>query len=455
MELSTLSDIASSPSVAALLGRTLDYNFPIFDFSEACDGLPLLVLSHHLCVSSGLLSRLSLDPQLFVNCMASIERGYHAELPFHNSLHAADVLHCINYLVSKAPVRSIFSDLELLAVYVAAAVHDFDHPGVGNGFLVASADRKALLYNDKSVLENHHCAAAFEVMSRQQCSFLSKLDRADYKIVREAVIEMVLATDLSQHFSLLTMFKKKVLAAEKFDPVATREDRILLMQMLMKCSDVSNPTKAWPQYSRWIDRITQEWYLQGDREKALGLPVSPFMNRDSQSATNPASAQSGFINFIVAPLFDAFGSWADVTEIKKALDLNRGRWEAALLGQQQLQQIRRELAMQSDRRPSLPSPNASGPASDSSGYTPMRVPRRRNKSLSFIAELAEMPESEYHGTASSSLPSLSSVSTSVTTVLVDDSTGTQTRGLPTKTLMDRRKSGPVPFPTVSEEREDA
>ncbi|KAI9358881.1 hypothetical protein DFJ73DRAFT_640136, partial [Zopfochytrium polystomum] len=263
-----------------------------------------------------------------MNCMATIESGYQSHLPFHNCLHAADVLHCINYLVHKPSIRPIFGDLELLAIYIAAAIHDFDHPGVGNGFLVASGDRKALLYNDKSVLENYHCSAAFEVMSRPQCSFLSTLDQTDYKVVRECVIDMVLATDLSQHFAVLTMFKKKVLTADKFDPTSTREDRMLIMQMMMKCSDVSNPTKAWPEYSRWIDRICQEWYLQGDREKALGLPVSPFMNRDSPSANNPASAQSGFINFIVAPLFDAFGTWADTSEIMCGLERNRARWQA-------------------------------------------------------------------------------------------------------------------------------
>jgi cAMP-specific phosphodiesterase 4 len=39
----------------------------------------------------------------------------------------------------------------------------------------------------------------------------------------------------------------------------------------MKCSDVSNPTKPWPIYQEWIERITTEFLNQGDREKALGI----------------------------------------------------------------------------------------------------------------------------------------------------------------------------------------
>ncbi|KAJ1557520.1 cAMP-specific 3',5'-cyclic phosphodiesterase 4C, partial [Cladochytrium tenue] len=276
----------------------------------------------------GLLGRLNINVDKFISGMATIESGYRADLPYHNSIHAADVLHCMNYLVNKPAMRCLFSDLEIFAIYVAAMIHDFEHPGVNNNFLIASSDRKALLYNDKSVLENHHCAAAFEVLSRPQCAFLSTLDRADYKSVREAIVEMVLATDLSQHFSVLSMFKKKTLSADTFDPLGAREDRLLLMQMLMKCADVANPTKEWPLYKEWTDRIIEEWYCQGDREKALGLPISPFMNRDGPNAANPASSQTGFINFIVAPLYDAFGAWTDLSEIRSTLEQNKARWAA-------------------------------------------------------------------------------------------------------------------------------
>ena len=94
------------------------------------------------------------------------------------------------------------------------------------------------------------------------------------------------------------------------------------MQMLMKCSDVSNPTKEWPLYQEWINRILQEFYNQGDMEKKLGLPISPFMNRESPGP----SAQKGFIEYIVYPLFEALESWTDISEIKRNLDASRDRF---------------------------------------------------------------------------------------------------------------------------------
>ncbi|KAJ3356818.1 hypothetical protein HDU83_009630 [Entophlyctis luteolus] len=313
-----------------LLMRVPEFNFPIFELTRSTNGHPLFALGKFLVHDSGLVRKLNLDSEKFMNFLATIESGYHSNLAFHNSIHAADVLHCINYLIERPGVKAIFNDLELLAIYLAAAIHDFDHPGVNNQYLIATSDQRALLYNDKSVLENHHCASAFEVLARKECAFLSTLDRVEYKSLRENVVEMVLATDLAQHFSLLTMFKKKVLTGDTFDPTGTREDRTLLMQILMKCADVSNPTKIGPEYDEWTTRIHEEWYMQGDMEKALGLPVSAFCNRDGPNASNPASSQSGFINFIVSPLYEALGAWTPIPEPWSGLEFNKERWAAAI-----------------------------------------------------------------------------------------------------------------------------
>jgi hypothetical protein len=43
-------------------------------------------------------------------------------------------------------------------------VHDFEHRGVNNDFLVRSGDGLALLYNDRSPHENHHLAASWGLM---------------------------------------------------------------------------------------------------------------------------------------------------------------------------------------------------------------------------------------------------------------------------------------------------
>ena len=63
-----------------------------------------------------------------------------------------------------------------------------------------------------------------------------------------------------------------------------------MLQNLVHCSDLSNPTKPLDIYTRWVDRITEEFFLQGDKEKELGLSFSPLCDRHN---TKVPQAQIG------------------------------------------------------------------------------------------------------------------------------------------------------------------
>ena len=70
---------------------------------------------------------------------------------------------------------------------------------------------QAVLYNDRSVLENHHAASAWNLfLSNPNFNFLTGLDQAEFKRFRYLVIESILATDLKRHFEILAEFNAKV-----------------------------------------------------------------------------------------------------------------------------------------------------------------------------------------------------------------------------------------------------
>ena len=95
-----------------------------------------------------------------------------------------------------------------MAALIAAAIHDVDHPGRNNQFLINTSHELAIMYNDESVLENHHLAVAFKLLKDPACNFLTNLEPAQMKAFRRMVIDNVLATDMSNIWEMLKQWWK-------------------------------------------------------------------------------------------------------------------------------------------------------------------------------------------------------------------------------------------------------
>lgn len=48
---------------------------------------------------------------------------------------------------------------------------------------------------------------------------------------------------------------------------------------MVHCSDLSNPTKPLEIYRQWVDKIMEEFFRQGDREREAGIEISPMCDR--------------------------------------------------------------------------------------------------------------------------------------------------------------------------------
>ena len=108
-----------------------------------------------------------------------------------------------------------------------------------------------------------------DICQEHECDILSSLSKKQRQSVRKMVIDMVLATDMSKHMSLLadlkTMVETKKVAGSGVLLLDNYTDRIQVLQNMVHCSDLSNPTKPLDIYRVWVDRITEEFFLQGDK----------------------------------------------------------------------------------------------------------------------------------------------------------------------------------------------
>jgi hypothetical protein len=170
------------------------------------------------------------------------------------------------------------SDLNIMACFLACMMGDLGHPGINNQYLIATRHPKAIRYNDKSVLENHHCAMAFKLLLDPQNDIFELLSEAQYWNVRSIIIKMILATDIANHYSLIMAFRGRI-STKKFPEENNMDDKQLVMNIIMYASDHAHPTKNSIAYFRWMANEMEEYYQQGDIEKKLGFTMTPFFDR--------------------------------------------------------------------------------------------------------------------------------------------------------------------------------
>eukprot|EP01053_Blabericola_migrator_P006285 Blabericola_migrator_1__6284@NODE_316_length_9900_cov_121_130174_g26_i2_p3_GENE_NODE_316_length_9900_cov_121_130174_g26_i2NODE_316_length_9900_cov_121_130174_g26_i2_p3_ORF_typecomplete_len351_score65_38PDEase_I/PF00233_19/1_5e41_NODE_316_length_9900_cov_121_130174_g26_i287689820 len=147
------------------------------------------------------------DPQVALNLLNDIFHQYFA-VPYHHAGHAALVLHTSVELLRMMGIwDGCMSNLEKKAMVVSAVGHDVGHPGKTSAFLTNMKHPLALLYNDKSVLENYHCASLLWLLQQRQSNVLDAANSSVKRELRKQIIMSVLWTDLMEHFVVLKSFK--------------------------------------------------------------------------------------------------------------------------------------------------------------------------------------------------------------------------------------------------------
>eukprot|EP00300_Choanocystis_sp_HF-7_P017864 c19859_g1_i1.p1 GENE.c19859_g1_i1~~c19859_g1_i1.p1 ORF type:complete len:474 (-),score=85.72 c19859_g1_i1:400-1821(-) len=302
-----LSIVASSPfdndEVRKELSRAMDWDtFDVFALDAASGGHALSALAVYLFEYFDLFNLLKLSQRCVRNFWSQIESGYR-NVPYHSQVHAADVLSVLAWYINLPALKSLLKPIEICACLVAAGIHDHEHPGLNNDFMIKSGHELALRYNDRSVLENHHVSSGLVILQQPENNFLAHMDRLMYIDFRQLVISMVLSTDMSNHFQLQARFATEFESSMQEHTLTCKDTaaRQLLLEQLLHCADLSNTGKPFPLAEKWGTKVVTEFYNQGDREKEFGLPVAP-MNRRAPNGLE--QSQIAFIEHIVTPMYE-------------------------------------------------------------------------------------------------------------------------------------------------------
>ncbi|KAM6036918.1 high affinity cAMP-specific and IBMX-insensitive 3',5'-cyclic phosphodiesterase 8B isoform 6-T6 [Theristicus caerulescens] len=336
----TINDVP--PCIAQLLDNEESWDFNIFELEAVTNKRPLVYLGLKVFARFGVSEFLNCSEATLRAWLQLIEANYHSSNSYHNSTHAADVLHATAFFLGKEQVKGSLDHLDEVAALIAATIHDVDHPGRTNSFLCNAGSELAVLYNDTAVLESHHTALAFQLTTKDsKCNIFKNIDRNHYRTLRQAIIDMVLATEMTKHFEHVNKFVNSInkpMASEETSSHSEGsncdctvniknfpDNQTLIKRMMIKCADVANPCRPLELCIEWAGRISEEYFAQTDEEKRQGLPVvMPVFDRNTCSIPK---SQISFIDYFITDMFDAWDAFAHLPVLMQHLANNYKHWK--------------------------------------------------------------------------------------------------------------------------------
>ena len=296
--------------------KILEKDFNIFELKKIIGHTNILPLMGKIILESfGLIDESIISINKLDKFLFSITNEYLTSTLYHNSMHGADVTQtvCLYFLNSNAEEICKTNVIDLLSILIASLGHDIGHPGLTNNFQINALTDMALTYNDISCLENFHVSKLFRILKKDENNIFEKLNSNDFKIIRKRMVSEILATDMANHGKVMTVIKARIsneiLEGNKDikfellsgNPKNKFEEQQALLDFFIHSADLAHNTKLFKISIQWVELLSNEFWLQGDKEKQLNLPVSFLCDR---IGCNVPSSQVGFIKGFILPTFE-------------------------------------------------------------------------------------------------------------------------------------------------------
>ncbi|ELK09691.1 cAMP-specific 3',5'-cyclic phosphodiesterase 7B [Pteropus alecto] len=310
-----------------MLSKVGMWDFDIFLFDRLTNGNSLVTLLCHLFNTHGLIHHFKLDMVTLHRFLVMVQEDYHSQNPYHNAVHAADVTQAMHCYLKEPKLASFLTPLDIMLGLLAAAAHDVDHPGVNQPFLIKTNHHLANLYQNMSVLENHHWRSTIGML--RESRLLAHLPTEMTQDIEQQLGSLILATDINRQNEFLTRLKAHL--HNKDLRLEDVHDRHFMLQIALKCADICNPCRIWEMSKQWSERVCEEFYRQGDLEQKFELEISPLCNQQKDSIP---SIQIGFMTYIVEPLFREWARFTGNSTLSENmlshLAHNKAQWKSLL-----------------------------------------------------------------------------------------------------------------------------
>ena len=317
------------------LKQILDKEFDIFELKQIVGQNNVLpVMGGVILEAFGLKNEKIINVNKLEAFLNSVSSQYLPTTLYHNNMHGADVCQsvCLYFLNSNAEKILQTTVLDLLSILIASLGHDLGHPGLNNNFHINARTDLALTYNDSSCLENFHCSKLFNILKKDETNILEVLSVDEFKDIRKRMISEILATDMFFHKKIIETTKSKAhqIKQDKFEFINNDKDSIKAEQQnfldyFIHAADLGHNSKLFKISIKWVELLSKEFWLQGDKEKSLGISVSFLCDRLS---TNVPKGQVNFLTAFILPTFSLMTSmFPGLSFTQKNVENNIKEWQ--------------------------------------------------------------------------------------------------------------------------------
>lgn len=278
-----------------------------------------------------------ISPFKFSNFITEVDKYYSKNNnPFHNFQHGLTVMSTAYNIFKISNLNKYFSQTGVTSLLFAGLMHDIEHTGRNNMFEINRSGKLSVRYNDDSVLENHHSARAFQIISQKDFNIFENMHQNNFPSFRKFVIRSILSTDIKKHFTELAIFKDKLDNGDlnPFENSENQDDFLLMIGIFIHCCDLYTPTLSVESSFMWSHRVNQEFQMQSKHEAELGLPLTPFLI-GLDDIKKVANSEKFFIKSIVKPLWLEMDRFLQgvLSERLKNIETNLNTWEMVLNNQ--------------------------------------------------------------------------------------------------------------------------
>lgn len=179
----------------------------------------------------------------------------------------------------------------------------------------------------------------FHILKQPDNDIFSTVMPSDRKLLRKFIVSAILQTDMALHFELMTKFESWVKQNAAGPPPSSEsspspsnqgwdlEGRMLVINVMLHCADLSNPVRDYPLAKVWASRLNEEFRAQVRAEQRSNLPISQMMAKSGP--IDVAQREVNFIDFVIMPCWSSLSLFLpDASTRTEQAKTNRQLWLA-------------------------------------------------------------------------------------------------------------------------------